>query len=77
MPIAPNLTVVFVPVWVVLKVQNGGERSGKDGMPQSSGGNKAIGVLLVFLAAVVWQTSNIVAFGVGLLGVYLVLGGKL
>ncbi len=40
-------------------------------------GSQAIGILLILLAVVVYQSNALVALGVGVLGAYLALGGKI
>jgi len=46
-------------------------------LPKKSGGSQALGVLLILLALVLYQSNALVAAGVGLLGLYLAFGGKL
>lgn len=79
MPTASSLTVIFIRVWVVLKVQKGGQvsESGK-GMSKKkiAGGNVAIGLLLFLLAYYVYPNNVLLAVGVGLVGLYVIFGGR-
>jgi hypothetical protein len=74
MATAYSPTVVFRPVWVVLKVQNGGEeRQGKRKLANTT--NVALGLLVLVLAYLVYPRSSLVALGVGLVGAYIVVKG--
>jgi len=46
-------------------------------LAKKRGGSQALGVLLILLALVLYQSNALVAAGVGLLGLYLAFGGKL
>ncbi len=76
MSTAPVFSVVFVPVWVVLKVQGGGSESNDGALTKKKSDGSILGVLVILLAVVIYPSSQLVAAGVGLLGVYLLLGGK-
>lgn len=64
-------------LWVVLKVQNGGDnRKRKLSKKKVTGGNVAVGLLLFLLAYYVYPSNVLLAFGIGLVGLYVIFGGR-
>jgi len=53
------------------------ERKKEKEEKKKKGGNIALGILLLLLAYLVYPTNVLVALGVGVLGLYLILGGRL
>jgi hypothetical protein len=61
----------------VLKVQEGGDIERNElARRDRHDDNTGIGIIVILLAAAVYPTNHLVAIGVGLLGVYLLLGGR-
>lgn len=57
-------------------MQRGDESTRERVLAKRRGGNTALGILILLLAYLVYPTNNFLAIGVGLLGVYLILGGR-
>jgi hypothetical protein len=56
-----------------------GEKEAEEGQlaRKEGGGSRALGIFLLLLAVILYQSNALVALGVGVLGLYLALGGKL